>query len=66
MPNAAIATHLVISTRMVENHLHHIFAKLGITRRTDQLESIGDQHRRRARPFLLADPPHHDFPPCMV
>ena len=32
--NAQIAAHLVVSEKTVKNHLNHIYAKLGVTRRT--------------------------------
>ena len=36
--NRAIADQLSVSVRTVENHLHHVFGKLGITRRSQLAE----------------------------
>jgi DNA-binding NarL/FixJ family response regulator len=38
LSNREVATRLFVSLRTVENHLHHVFSKLGVTSR-DELSS---------------------------
>jgi DNA-binding CsgD family transcriptional regulator len=41
LSSVEIARRLVISPRTVENHLHRVFAKLGITARTQLSDTLG-------------------------
>jgi DNA-binding CsgD family transcriptional regulator len=43
--NAEIATKLCVSQRTVEGHLYRVFAKLGVSRRVDLIDTGGDSHR---------------------
>ena len=38
LSSAEIATRLVLSVRTVDNHLHHVYGKLGVRRREDLVE----------------------------
>ena len=42
--NAEIARQLCVSQRTVEGHLYRVFAKLGVSRRVDLIETGGDSH----------------------
>lgn len=43
--NAEIASRLCVSQRTVEGHLYRVFAKLGVSRRVDLIDTGGDSHR---------------------
>ena len=43
--NAEIARRLCVSQRTVEGHLYRVFAKLGVSRRVDLIDTGGDSHR---------------------
>ena len=43
--NAEIAQRLCVSQRTVEGHLYRVFAKLGVSRRVDLIDTGGDSHR---------------------
>jgi DNA-binding CsgD family transcriptional regulator len=43
--NAEIASKLCVSQRTVEGHLYRVFAKLGVSRRVDLIDTGGDSHR---------------------
>ena len=43
--NAEIARQLCVSQRTVEGHLYRVFAKLGVSRRVDLIDTGGDSHR---------------------
>ncbi|WP_354351794.1 LuxR C-terminal-related transcriptional regulator [Pseudarthrobacter sp. PvP090] len=43
--NAEIARRLCVSQRTVEGHLYRVFAKLGVSRRVDLIDTGGDPHR---------------------
>ncbi|MET1064226.1 MAG: LuxR C-terminal-related transcriptional regulator [Arthrobacter sp.] len=43
--NAEIASRLCVSQRTVEGHLYRVFAKLGVSRRVDLIDTGGDLHR---------------------
>ncbi|HSO91740.1 MAG TPA: LuxR C-terminal-related transcriptional regulator [Arthrobacter sp.] len=43
--NAEIAKQLCVSQRTVEGHLYRVFAKLGVSRRIDLIDTGGDSHR---------------------
>ena len=43
--NAEIAKQLCVSQRTVEGHLYRVFAKLGVSRRVDLIDTGGDSHR---------------------
>jgi DNA-binding CsgD family transcriptional regulator len=40
--NAEIASRLCVSQRTVEGHLYRLFAKLGVSRRIDLMDTGGD------------------------
>ena len=43
--NAEIAKRLCVSQRTVEGHLYRVFAKLGVSRRVDLIDTGGHSHR---------------------
>ncbi|XAS65028.1 LuxR C-terminal-related transcriptional regulator [Micrococcaceae bacterium Sec5.8] len=43
--NAEIASRLCVSQRTVEGHLYRVFAKLGVSRRIDLIDTGGDSRR---------------------
>jgi DNA-binding CsgD family transcriptional regulator len=43
--NAEIASKLCVSQRTVEGHLYRVFAKLGVSRRVDLIDTGGDSRR---------------------
>ncbi|MGP4032527.1 LuxR C-terminal-related transcriptional regulator [Pseudarthrobacter sp. 1C304] len=43
--NAEIASRLCVSQRTVEGHLYRVFAKLGVSRRVDLIDTGGDSRR---------------------
>ncbi|WP_438493860.1 LuxR C-terminal-related transcriptional regulator [Streptomyces asiaticus] len=48
LTNRGIAARLVVSVRTVENHLHRVYNKLGISARTDVGRALADQGGDRA------------------
>jgi len=45
LPNREVAARLDVSVRTVENHLRQVYAKLGITRRTELVAALERRHR---------------------
>jgi non-specific serine/threonine protein kinase len=44
LPNKAIAARLGISARTIEGHLNHVFAKLGVSSRTELVRFVLDNN----------------------
>jgi DNA-binding NarL/FixJ family response regulator len=47
LSNRQIAEHLVVSVRTVDNHLHRVYGKLGITRRAELAAILLPEPRER-------------------
>ncbi|MFE0100615.1 LuxR C-terminal-related transcriptional regulator [Streptomyces sp. NPDC059009] len=55
LPSRAIASALSLSVRTVDNHLHHVYAKLGLSGRTELAAVFAPSGTEAAPPDLLAD-----------
>ena len=54
LPNKAIASRLGISARTIEGHLNHVFAKLGVSSRTELVRFVLDNN------LTDSPPPSHN------
>lgn len=50
LPNKAIASRLGISARTIEGHLNHVFAKLGVSSRTELVRFVLDNNLTESSP----------------
>jgi DNA-binding NarL/FixJ family response regulator len=52
LPNKTIASRLGISARTIEGHLNHVFAKLGVSSRTELVRFVLDNNLTESAPPL--------------